>query len=63
LDGKTTRARQEVRQQLTRWRTDPELAGVREPAELDTLTAGERKDCLALWAEVGAVLARCGDTP
>jgi serine/threonine-protein kinase len=63
LDGKTTRGRQEVRQQLTRWRTDPELAGVREPAELDRLTAGERKDCLALWAEVGAVLARCGDTP
>jgi serine/threonine-protein kinase len=63
LDGKTTRARQEVRQQLTRWRTDPELAGIREPAELDRLTAGERKECLALWAEMEAVLARCGDAP
>jgi serine/threonine-protein kinase len=63
LESDPAGAGQEVRQQLTRWRTDPELAGVREPAELDRLTAGERKDCLALWAEVGAVLACCGDTP
>jgi serine/threonine-protein kinase len=63
LDGNTPAARPKVWQQLTRWRTDPKLAGVREPAELDRLTAEERKGCLALWAEVGAVLARCGDTP
>jgi serine/threonine-protein kinase len=63
LDGNTTSARPKVWQQLTRWRTDPKLAGVREPAQLDRLSAGERKDWLALWAEVGAVLARCRDTP
>ena len=59
LDGDPSGARQDVRQQLTRWRADPELAGLREPAELDRLPAGERKDCLALWAEVAALLGRC----
>ena len=37
--------------------------GLREPAGLERLAEDERKDCLALWAEVGAVLARCGTTP
>jgi serine/threonine-protein kinase len=59
LDGDPTGARQSVRQQLTRWRADPELAGLREPAELDKLSAAERQDCLALWAEVAALLGRC----
>jgi serine/threonine-protein kinase len=63
LYGDPTGARQEVRQRLNRWRADPDLAGLREPAELDKLTAAERKECLALWAEVGAVLARCGEIP
>ena len=60
LDGDPTGARQDVRQQLTRWRADPDLAGMRDPAELDRLPAEERKDCLALWVEVGALFARCG---
>jgi eukaryotic-like serine/threonine-protein kinase len=60
LDGNPDGTRQGVRQQLARWRSDPELAGLREPAGLDKLSAEERKDCLALWAEVGALLGRCG---
>ena len=51
-------ARPRVLQVLTRWRTDPDLAGLREPAELDKLPADERKDCLAFWDEVGGVLNR-----
>jgi serine/threonine-protein kinase len=60
LDGDPTGARQRVRQQLTKWRSDPELAGLREPAELAKLSAAERKDCLALWDNVGALFGRCG---
>jgi serine/threonine-protein kinase len=48
-----------VRPQLTRWGAEPDLAGLRDPAELEKLPADERKDCLALWAEVGALLRRC----
>jgi eukaryotic-like serine/threonine-protein kinase len=46
--------------QLARWRADPDLAGLREPAELAKFPADERTDCFALWAEVGAQLGRCG---
>lgn len=53
-------SRNEVRDTLVLWRTDADLSGLREPAELSKLPAGERTDCLALWAEVGAVLRRCG---
>ena len=39
---------------------DPELASLREPAELAKLSAEERKDSIALWAEVEALLIRRG---
>jgi serine/threonine-protein kinase len=55
-DSKATRGA--VRMALTRWRNEPDLAGLREPSELNKLAADERKQSLALWAEVGAVLAR-----
>jgi hypothetical protein len=42
---------------LTRWRHEPDLAGLREPGELNKLAADERKECLALWAEVDTILA------
>jgi serine/threonine-protein kinase len=45
-------------QKLTAWRTDPALAGLREPAALEALSAGERDECLAFWKEVDAVLKR-----
>src|SRR5262249_40609433 len=52
-----------AKEMLTMWQVEPDLAGLREPARLERLTEDERKGCLALWAEVGAVLARCGNTP
>jgi hypothetical protein len=37
---------------------EPELACVRDPSELNKLAPDERKEFLALWADVAAVLAR-----
>jgi serine/threonine-protein kinase len=62
LDGGRQADRDLVKEMLTLWQAEPDLAGLREPAGLERLTADERKGCLALWAEVGAVLARCGNT-
>jgi eukaryotic-like serine/threonine-protein kinase len=51
-------ARGDVWKVLTRWRMDSNLACVRDPAELDKLAPDERKEYIAFWAEVAAVLAR-----
>jgi serine/threonine-protein kinase len=56
----TPQARQGVRRALTRWRQDPDLAGVRDPAELVKLPEAERQACRDLWAAVDAVLLRAG---
>lgn len=40
------------------WRAEPDLAPVRDPAELTKIPAVEREDRLELWAEVEAVLNR-----
>jgi serine/threonine-protein kinase len=53
-----TTARADVRKALTHWREDPELGCVRDPGALDKLAADERKEYVALWAEVAALLAR-----
>jgi tetratricopeptide (TPR) repeat protein len=58
LGAGSTATRGANRMALTRWRNEPDLACVREPGELDKLSADERKEYLALWAEVAAVLAR-----
>ena len=63
LDGGRRADRDLVKEMLTLWQDEPDLAGLREPARLKMLAEDERKDCLALWAEVGAVIARCGDAP
>jgi hypothetical protein len=47
-----------VRDALTRWQMESELACVRDPSELIKLAPDERKEFLTLWAEVAAVLAR-----
>ena len=47
-----------LREDLTHWRGDPDLAGLRDAAELDKLPADERKDCLAFWDEVEIMLKR-----
>jgi serine/threonine-protein kinase len=58
LDADPTAARLGVREALTRWQKEPDLACVRDPGELDKLPADERKEYLALWADLAAVLAR-----
>jgi eukaryotic-like serine/threonine-protein kinase len=58
FDADPTAARAGVRQGLTYWREDPDLACVRDSGELNKLAPDERKEYLALWAEVAAVLAR-----
>jgi serine/threonine-protein kinase len=58
--GDPDKVRDRVRRTLTQWRGEPDLAGLREPAELARLSAHERTDCLALWAVVGVVLERNG---
>jgi serine/threonine-protein kinase len=45
-----------VRKILTNWKTDPDLAGLREPSALGTLSMEERNECLALWETVDTAL-------
>jgi serine/threonine-protein kinase len=45
-----------ARKMLTHWRVEPDLAGLREPAELKKLSEDERRDCIGLWSDVSAVL-------
>ncbi len=44
-----------VRRALPRWRTAPELAGLREPSALAALPASEAELCRAAWSELEAV--------
>ena len=46
---------------LEHWKSDTDLAGLREAAALGKLNAEEQKACRALWAEVDALLAKCKD--
>jgi serine/threonine-protein kinase len=47
-----------ARQILSRWQTDPELAGLRDQTELNELETAEREECRALWNRVNEVLNR-----
>jgi serine/threonine-protein kinase len=58
LDNGSRPAQVQIRKMLTQWQADPDLAGLREPSALDRLARDERKECLALWQEVAAVLER-----
>ena len=58
IDTGPTATPEANRAALTRWRNEPDLACVRDPGELNKLAAEERKEHLALWAEVTSVLAR-----
>jgi hypothetical protein len=50
--------KQTVRQRLTHWRQDADLASVRDQAALDRLPAAERQAWRQLWADVGALLKK-----
>jgi serine/threonine-protein kinase len=45
-----------AREMLTLWQDEPDLAGLRKPGALDKLSGEERKEWLALWREVAALL-------
>jgi hypothetical protein len=47
---------QDVRDQLTAWKNDPDLASVRDPAWLEVMTPTDRKLWQALWADVDAAI-------
>jgi serine/threonine-protein kinase len=57
-DADATGAGRGVREALTRWRKEPELACVRDPGELAKLPADEQKEFAALWTEVASGIAR-----
>jgi tetratricopeptide (TPR) repeat protein len=58
LDSGSQADRDLAKKMFTYWQVEPDLAGLRELKALDELPADERKDCLALWDEVGVVLKR-----
>jgi serine/threonine-protein kinase len=62
LAGDSRVDRDLARTMLTHWQVEPDLAGLREPGALEKLSAEERKECLALWKEVAAVLGRAQTT-
>jgi tetratricopeptide (TPR) repeat protein len=43
---------------LRRWKSTPDLAGIRDEAQLSRLPPGEREEWRALWSEVDALLAK-----
>ena len=51
----------DLRHTLLHWKSDPDLAGIREPDAMARLPAAERAACRTLWAEVNALLARVGN--
>jgi hypothetical protein len=50
-----------VRQRLTKWRQDPDLAGLRDKQPLAKLSDVERAAWQKLWADVDALLKRAQD--
>src|SRR5262249_37683420 len=58
LDIRSKTARDLAKTMLTRWQADPGLAGLREPSALEKFSADERKEWLALWQAVDALLGR-----
>jgi hypothetical protein len=55
--AKDPKRHRQVGEWLTRWKTDPDLAAVREPESLASMPPADRKTWQALWREVDAILA------
>jgi serine/threonine protein kinase/Flp pilus assembly protein TadD len=47
-----------IRGRLRHWKSDPDLAGVRDPAVLAELSPAEQQACRQIWGDVAALLAR-----
>jgi hypothetical protein len=58
LDSGRRADRDLARELLTLWQDEPDLAGLRERSALDKVSAEERKEWLALWREVEALLSQ-----
>lgn len=50
--------RDAILQTVPQWQQDPDLAGIRDAAELDKLPKEERAACRQLWADVAELLDR-----
>jgi tRNA A-37 threonylcarbamoyl transferase component Bud32/tetratricopeptide (TPR) repeat protein len=55
LDGGNAKARPAIVQTLAHWKTDRDLAGIRDEASLAKLPEAEREAFRALWADVEAL--------
>jgi serine/threonine protein kinase len=58
LESTPPQARPTVRQTLSHWQKDADLAGVRDQAALDKLSAEERKAFAQLWSDVAELLKK-----
>jgi hypothetical protein len=63
LASDPSQARLAINPNLRHWKTDPDLAGVRESAALAALPQSERDAWRSLWAEVDRLLKGVGRTP
>jgi superkiller protein 3 len=55
--------RSTVREALAHWRSDPDLAGLRDREGLAKLPVAERADWQKLWSEVEELLSQAGEKP
>jgi hypothetical protein len=58
--GSDPRAKSSMEHALRQWRTDPDLAGLRELALLDKLHVAESRACREMWSEIDAQIERAG---
>ena len=52
------KARSDIANHLNQWRTDLDLAGIRDELALESRPAEERDACRALWADVDSLAAK-----
>jgi hypothetical protein len=60
LDSGDAQARRAGRQALQHWRSDPDLADVRDPDALAKLPEAERTAWRSFWADVDRLWKRAG---
>jgi tetratricopeptide (TPR) repeat protein len=63
LESSPPRSRPLIARTLLHWKTDPDLAGLRDPATLAKFPEDQQKACRALWDQVEALLAKAGQAP
>ena len=61
VESNTPMSRQYVLSTLSKWTVDPDLAALRDPAELEKLTQSERDECQRLWRDRDVLLKRAND--